>query len=81
VIGEEYRQLPETVTPANRDQVEQHTYGTASQEETEAAKKDKALPFGASTLIWTLSAMTTRPICRSAVRLQTCAGRVLSSVR
>ncbi|EJA5010036.1 DDE-type integrase/transposase/recombinase [Salmonella enterica] len=46
VIGEEYRQLPETVTQTNRDQVEQHTYGTASQEETEAAKKDKALPFG-----------------------------------
>ena len=46
MIGEEYRQLPETVTRANRDQVEQHTYGTANREETEAAKKDKALPFG-----------------------------------
>ncbi|HBT4576363.1 TPA: transposase family protein [Klebsiella pneumoniae] len=46
VIGEEYRQLPETVTRTNRDEVEQHTYGTASREETDAAKKDKALPFG-----------------------------------
>lgn len=46
VIGEEYRQLPETVTRTNRDKVEQHTYGTASREETDAAKKDKALPFG-----------------------------------
>ena len=46
VIGEEYRQLPETITRTNRDEVEQHTYGTASREETDAAKKDKALPFG-----------------------------------
>ncbi|EFC0795161.1 transposase family protein, partial [Escherichia coli] len=46
VIGEEYHQLPETVTRTNRDKVEQHTYGTASREETDAAKKDKALPFG-----------------------------------
>ncbi|HCR2154530.1 TPA: integrase [Escherichia coli] len=46
VIGEEYRQLPETVTQTNRDEVEQHTYSTASREETDAAKKDKALPFG-----------------------------------
>lgn len=46
VIGEEYRKLPETVTQTNRDEVEQHTYGTASREETDAAKKDKALPFG-----------------------------------
>ncbi|EEZ4408268.1 TPA: DDE-type integrase/transposase/recombinase [Escherichia coli] len=46
VIGEEYRQLPETVTQTNRNEVEQHIYGTASQEETEAVKKDKALPFG-----------------------------------
>ncbi|HHS9146807.1 integrase [Salmonella enterica] len=46
VIGEEYRQLPETVTQTNRDEVEQHTYGTASRADTDAAKKDKALPFG-----------------------------------
>ncbi|RNM02623.1 DDE-type integrase/transposase/recombinase [Dickeya undicola] len=46
VIGQEYRQLPQTVTQNNRDKVEQHTYGTASKEETDTAKKDKALPFG-----------------------------------
>lgn len=45
VIGQEYRQLPQTITQNNRDEVEQHTYGTASKEETDAAKKDKALPF------------------------------------
>lgn len=46
VIGQEYRPLPQTVTQNNRDAVEQHTYGTASREETDAAKKGKALPFG-----------------------------------
>ncbi|ELW9028212.1 DDE-type integrase/transposase/recombinase [Yersinia enterocolitica] len=46
VIGQEYRQLPQTITQNNRDEVEQHTYGTASKEETDVAKKDKALPFG-----------------------------------
>uniref|UniRef100_UPI0035C664C8 integrase n=1 Tax=Serratia quinivorans TaxID=137545 RepID=UPI0035C664C8 len=46
VIGQEYRQLPQTITQNNRDEVEQHTYGTASKEETNAAKKDKTLPFG-----------------------------------
>jgi hypothetical protein len=45
VIGEEYRQLPQTITQNNRDEVEQLTWGTASREETDAAKKNKALPF------------------------------------
>ena len=82
VIGEEYRQLPETVTRANRDQVEQHTYGTANRKKPRQRRKTKPCrSVGASTLIWILSAMTTQPTCLSAVRLQTCAARVLSSVR
>ncbi|CAB1217861.1 DDE-type integrase/transposase/recombinase [Klebsiella michiganensis] len=46
VIGQEYRQLQQTITQERRDDVEQHVFGTTSKEETEAARKGKALPFG-----------------------------------
>ena len=46
VIGREYRQLPQTITQQNRTEVDQHTYDTNSDTETEAARKAKALPFG-----------------------------------
>lgn len=46
VIGQEYRQLAPTVTQENRDEVEQHIWGTSNKEETDAARKAKALPFG-----------------------------------
>ncbi|MEI7408752.1 integrase [Pectobacterium aroidearum] len=46
VIGQEFRALPPSITERNKDEVEQRVYGTQSKEETEAAKKAKAVPFG-----------------------------------
>lgn len=46
VIGREFKSLPQTVTERNLAKVEQRVYGTRSQEETETARKSKALPFG-----------------------------------
>ncbi|EIY0667485.1 DDE-type integrase/transposase/recombinase [Salmonella enterica] len=46
VIGERYGQMPVTVTQDNRDAVEQRVYGTSGQEETAAARKAGAIPFG-----------------------------------
>ncbi|HBV6484938.1 TPA: integrase, partial [Klebsiella pneumoniae] len=46
VIGESFKPLPQTVAQQHLDEVEQHVFGTASKEETEAARKGKALPFG-----------------------------------
>ncbi|WP_260524277.1 integrase catalytic domain-containing protein [Serratia sp. PL7] len=46
VIGQQYGQIPDTDAQRNRAEVEQLVYGTNSQEETDAARKAKALPFG-----------------------------------
>lgn len=46
VIGREFRALPQSVTEQHKEEVEQRVYGTQSKEETEAAKKAKAVPFG-----------------------------------
>lgn len=46
VIGQDYRQHAETDADKNRRDVELATYGVATLEEAEAAKKAKALPFG-----------------------------------
>lgn len=46
VIGQEYRVLPQTDAQRHHTEVEQHTYGTTNDTETEAARKAKALPFG-----------------------------------
>lgn len=69
VIGESFKPLPQTVAQQHLDEVEQHVFGTASKEETETARKGKALPFGGiSTRISTLNATITRRICLNAVR-------------
>lgn len=46
VIGQDYRQHAETEADRNRRDVELATYGVATLEEAEAAKKAKAVPFG-----------------------------------
>lgn len=46
VIGENFKSLPETIAQQNAEEVEQHIFGTTSKEETAAAKKAGALPFG-----------------------------------
>lgn len=46
VIGQDYRKHAETEADINRRDVELATYGVATQEEADAAKKAKALPFG-----------------------------------
>jgi hypothetical protein len=46
VIGEDYRQHARTEADRNRDAVDQAIYGVSSQDEVDAAKKAKALPFG-----------------------------------
>ncbi|CNJ03881.1 Integrase core domain [Yersinia aldovae] len=46
ILGQQYGQIPETDAQRNRAEVEQRTYSTHSQEETDAARKAKALPFG-----------------------------------
>lgn len=46
VIGQDYRQHAETDADRNRRDVELATYGVATLEDAEAAKKAKALPFG-----------------------------------
>jgi len=46
VIGQDYRRHAETEADRNRRDVDLATYGVATQEEAETAKKAKALPFG-----------------------------------
>lgn len=46
IIGQDYRKHAETEADINRRAVELATYGVATQEEADAAKKAKALPFG-----------------------------------
>ena len=46
VIGQDYRKHAETEADINRRDVELATYGVATPEEAEAARKAKALPFG-----------------------------------
>lgn len=46
VIGKDYRKHAETEADINRRTVDLATYGVATQEEADAAKKAKALPFG-----------------------------------
>lgn len=46
VIGERYGQMPVTDAQRNRNEVEQRLYDTCSEEETVAARKAGAIPFG-----------------------------------
>lgn len=82
VIGESFKPLPQTVAQQHLNEVEQHVFGTASKEETEAARKGKALPFGGvSTHISILSATITRPTCQNAAGKVRFEARASSSVR
>lgn len=46
VIGERYGTIATTTARKHRDEVDQLAYGTTNKDETAAAKKAKALPFG-----------------------------------
>jgi hypothetical protein len=82
IIGESFKPLPQTVAQQHLDEVEQHVFGTTSKEETEAARKSKALPFGdVSTLTLILNATITRPTCQNAARKVRFEARASSSVR
>lgn len=81
VFGGSHKALPETPAQKAAKEIEELVTGTDNATDAAAARKAKALPFGGRLDPYKhIDDTRFRPICRNAVRLQTCADRVLNSV-
>jgi hypothetical protein len=82
VFGESYKALPETPAQTAAKEIEELVTGTITPPmQLLHARRRRCRSAGDLTRINISTTPRFRPICRSAVRLQTCAARVLSSVR